>query len=258
MLAQWCLTAWKVAIGRPNWTRTLAYSAACWVVSVAIPMASAANTALAVSVSSRRAPVEQHRGRRVEPHPGRSAALVKVGRDGDRDAARRPLHQGDVVAHRDQQHVGEVAADHHARVAGDGVARERDVAAEGDRADDAAVRQTGQQPRGQPGRRACRPAPRWLAGRRPGRRSRSRSARTGRGRAAAPSARPRPASPTTRTRSRRGRPGCAARAGRGPPVRPRSPAAAPPRLRAGRGRRHGSGAWPGGRKRSARARGALR
>jgi hypothetical protein len=56
MLAQWCLTAWKVAIGRPNWIRILAYSAACCVVSVAMPMASAANTALAVSVSSRRAP----------------------------------------------------------------------------------------------------------------------------------------------------------------------------------------------------------
>ena len=24
MLAQWCLTAWKVAMGRPNCTRTLA------------------------------------------------------------------------------------------------------------------------------------------------------------------------------------------------------------------------------------------
>jgi hypothetical protein len=56
MLAQWCLTAWKVAIGRPNWTRTLAYSAACCVVSLAIPIASAANTARAVSVSSLRAP----------------------------------------------------------------------------------------------------------------------------------------------------------------------------------------------------------
>ena len=28
MLAQWCLTAWNVAIGRPNCSRTLAYSAA--------------------------------------------------------------------------------------------------------------------------------------------------------------------------------------------------------------------------------------
>ena len=29
MLAQWCLTAWNVAMGRPNCSRTLAYSLAC-------------------------------------------------------------------------------------------------------------------------------------------------------------------------------------------------------------------------------------
>ena len=56
MFAQWCLTAWKVAIGRPNCSRTLAYSAACSVVSAAMPAASAASTARAMSVSSPRAP----------------------------------------------------------------------------------------------------------------------------------------------------------------------------------------------------------
>src|SRR5271165_2988865 len=56
MFAQWCLTAWKVAIGRPNCSRTLAYSAAWSVVSRATPAASAASTARATPVSSRRAP----------------------------------------------------------------------------------------------------------------------------------------------------------------------------------------------------------
>jgi hypothetical protein len=28
MLAQWCFTAWYMAMGRPNWMRSLAYSAA--------------------------------------------------------------------------------------------------------------------------------------------------------------------------------------------------------------------------------------
>ena len=41
MLAQWCLTAWYMAIGRPNCSRSLAYSAACSVHSRATPTASA-------------------------------------------------------------------------------------------------------------------------------------------------------------------------------------------------------------------------
>ena len=56
MLAQWCLTAWKVAIGRPNWTRTLAYSAAMSVQARATPVASAARIRRARSVSVERAP----------------------------------------------------------------------------------------------------------------------------------------------------------------------------------------------------------
>ena len=42
MLAQWCLTAWNMAIGRPNCWRALAYSAAWSVHSRATPTASAA------------------------------------------------------------------------------------------------------------------------------------------------------------------------------------------------------------------------
>ena len=56
MFAQWCLIAWKVAIGRPNCSRIFAYPAAISVVSAATPAASAASTALATSVSRPRAP----------------------------------------------------------------------------------------------------------------------------------------------------------------------------------------------------------
>ena len=161
MLAQWCLTAWKVAIGRPNWTRTLAYSAACWVVSVGDPDRLGREHGPGGVGQQRARAREQHGGRRVEPHPGRAAALVEVGGHRDRDPARRPLHQRDVVADRDQQHVGQVAADHDAGVPGDGAGGERDVTAEGDRADHGAVREAGQQPLRQPG---CRGAGRHRAG----------------------------------------------------------------------------------------------
>ena len=56
MLAQWCLTAWYIAIGRPNCSRTLAYSAAASVHSRAMPTASAERRSLARSTSTGRAP----------------------------------------------------------------------------------------------------------------------------------------------------------------------------------------------------------
>ena len=56
MFAQWCFTASKVAIGRPNCSRILAYSLAWSVTSRATPVASAANSSRARSVSTPRAP----------------------------------------------------------------------------------------------------------------------------------------------------------------------------------------------------------
>ena len=258
MLAQWCLTAWKVAIGRPNWTRTLAYSAACWVVSVAIPIASAANTALAVSVSSRARP-------RAAPRPpassrtraarrlwSRLAGTVTVTPPAARSTRATSSPTGTSSTSARWPLITTPASP------GDGVAGERDVAAEGDRADHAAVGQAGQQPLGQPGRRGAGRHRVGLQGAgQDGARDHGRQVRAG-GQLPPHLLGHDQRLRQARTRSRHGRPGCAARAGRGPPVRPRSPAAAPPRRRAGRGRRHGSGAWPGGRRRSARARGALR
>ena len=73
MLAQWCLTAWKVAIGRPNCSRTFAYSAAFSVHSAATPAASAERTVRATSASSP-ARAGDHVGRGpVEGDPGRPA-----------------------------------------------------------------------------------------------------------------------------------------------------------------------------------------
>src|ERR1700678_2579212 len=114
MFAQWCLTAWKVAIGRPNCWRTFAYSAACSVVWPATPTASAANTARATAVSSPRAP-----GSTVAGAPSRltrAAGRLRVqggGPLGPPAAGRRLDHQH-VLARRDQQHVRQVTADHDA------------------------------------------------------------------------------------------------------------------------------------------------
>ena len=56
MLAQWCFTAWNMAIGRPNWWRSLAYAAADSVHSRATPTASAEKIVRAMSTSIWRAP----------------------------------------------------------------------------------------------------------------------------------------------------------------------------------------------------------
>ena len=56
MLAQWCFTAWNMAIGRPNWWRSLAYAAADSVHSRATPIASAEKIVRAMSTSTWRAP----------------------------------------------------------------------------------------------------------------------------------------------------------------------------------------------------------
>ncbi len=62
MLAQWCLTAWNMPMGRPNWRRALAYSAACWVHSVARPAASAPTISRARSSSAWRPPTSTSTG----------------------------------------------------------------------------------------------------------------------------------------------------------------------------------------------------
>jgi hypothetical protein len=130
MLAQWCLTAWKVAIGRPNCWRTLAYPAAC-----------------SVHAGQQPARTGQHGGRRrVEAHPGGPPALVQVGRHLGPDPTGCRLDDQDVGTRRDQQHVGQVAADHHAGRPGRRPVGVAHLTTQRGRADHGAVRQPGQQP----------------------------------------------------------------------------------------------------------------
>src|SRR4051794_20194581 len=62
MLAQWCFTAWYIAIGRPNWMRSFEYAAASSVHSKATPTASADSSTRAMSTSVRLAPVNTTTG----------------------------------------------------------------------------------------------------------------------------------------------------------------------------------------------------
>ena len=77
MLAQWCFTAWYIAMTRPNCTRSLAYTAADSVHSSAIPTASADRITRARSTSVCLAP-----GRIVAGTP--SSAMRAVRRVGSR------------------------------------------------------------------------------------------------------------------------------------------------------------------------------
>ena len=56
MLAQWCLIAWNIPIGRPNCWRSFAYSVADSVAARATPEASAANNVRARARASPNAP----------------------------------------------------------------------------------------------------------------------------------------------------------------------------------------------------------
>ena len=89
MLAQWCLTAWKVAMGRPNCTRTLAYAAACSVHSVAMPTASARDDE-AGQVDEDAPPAGDHLGRRARQHDRARCAASGRGWPGPRPPRHPP------------------------------------------------------------------------------------------------------------------------------------------------------------------------
>ena len=147
MLAQWCLTAWNMAIGRPNCWRTLAYSAARSVHSRATPTASAASSRRAMSTSARRAPGSRSPRRTVERDTAGAAGRVEVRRHLDRHAGALGVDDGDVVADRHEDDVGQAGAEHRPRRAGQRAAAGRDVTAEGDGPERRAAGQAGQQPR---------------------------------------------------------------------------------------------------------------
>ena len=116
MLAQWCFTAWNIAIGRPNCRRSFAYAAAISVHSRARPTASAERSTRARSTSARRAP-----GSTVAGAPSRvTRAERRVGSRFGGTSTLTPsprFDHGDVVAHGNEQHVGEPAAEDVAGVA---------------------------------------------------------------------------------------------------------------------------------------------
>ena len=148
MLAQWCLTAWYMrdraaeldpllGVGRGH-LRALEGNAH-----------RLGREEQAVAVDEGLASARDHgAGRAVEHHPGGAPGGVEVlgGVHGD---ALADLDDGDVVADRDEQHVGEPAAEHGAGVARRLAVRDRHRAAEGHGTEPRAVRQAG------------KPAPPW-------------------------------------------------------------------------------------------------
>ena len=136
MLAQWCLTAWKVAMGRPNCTRTLAYAAACSVHSVAMPTASAAVMRRARSTRTRRPPGITSAG----APDSTTRALRRVGSrlsgTSTVTPARADLDDDDVVACGQDEHMGEAAAQDRRSRPGGLAVRHRDVRRQRDAAED--------------------------------------------------------------------------------------------------------------------------
>ena len=88
MLAQWCLTAWNMAIGRPNCSRTFAYSAACSVHSRRCRSPPPRGSCGPGRSAARARPAAPGRGR-VEADPGRAPGRVEVRGHLDLDAAGR-------------------------------------------------------------------------------------------------------------------------------------------------------------------------
>ena len=147
MLAQWCFTPWYMAIGRPNCKRTLAYSAARSVLSRATPTASAARIVRAMSMSARRAPGMMS--------PVAPSSVTRPGAAGGVDVLRRRhrhtgglgVDDGDVVADRHEDDVGEPRAEHGAGRTGELPAARRHVATERGRTEGRAVGKSGKQAR---------------------------------------------------------------------------------------------------------------
>src|SRR3954452_2361160 len=152
MLAQWCFTAWNVAMTRPNCSRTFAYSAAISVAPRATPTASALRTTRARSRSVTRAPVRivaktpstvTRALRRVAAGVG-GAAGVEVGGDVARAAGGMQVEEQDVVARRDDEQVGGAATEGRGDRAGHRAVTHLEIAAQGDRSSPGPVGERGE------------------------------------------------------------------------------------------------------------------
>ena len=101
--AHMCLTAWKLPIGLPNCSRTLAYSAAVSSAQRATPAASAASTVAARSSNRRRDTASRVAG--ADLSVTRASGREKSVAANDSTAPRHGgVDQHDVVADRQQQH----------------------------------------------------------------------------------------------------------------------------------------------------------
>ena len=115
MLAQWCFTAWNIAIGRPNCRRSFAYALAVSTHSCAPPAASAAASVHAICCASGNAPRSTAFGstsgramvtwptRRVGSRPGCTEDIDAGGRCGD---------DHHVVPGAEHQRVGDPGPEH--------------------------------------------------------------------------------------------------------------------------------------------------
>ena len=144
MLAQWCFTAWNMAIGRPNCWRSLAYCGG-GLSAFAGDADGLGGEDRAGDVDERLAGARQH-GRRLH----RRSAPARCDVSGRGSAASRPtrltlpdVDDGDVVTDADEQHIGEAGADDRAGGTVQRAVAQLDVAAEGDRS----ARRTVDEPR---------------------------------------------------------------------------------------------------------------
>ena len=200
MSAQRCFTPWNWPIGRPNCTRTFAYSAAVSTHHCAMPIASAASSTAAMSCTRSVVTASRRSAGRLTPR-GRGAPTRRVRSMLVTLPSRPPRRARTSAVDLAHDHVGEVPAEHRTR------------AAERERADRRAGRELGSNS-------AARARPRPAGSRR-----RTPSARTARARTHDRA--PRPRRPARRARSPRRR-APRRRAARASPAR-----RSPPRTRAG-------------------------
>ena len=121
MLAQWCLTAWNIAIGRPNCRRSFAYALAVSTHSWAPPAASARGERPRELLRESERTAQHARSADAgvrDRHVADTTRGVEAGLYGSR---RRPQRGDDhhVVAGTEHEHIGEPGSEHEPGVAGE-------------------------------------------------------------------------------------------------------------------------------------------
>ena len=131
MLAQWCFTAWNIAITRPNCCRSLAYAVARSTHSCAPPAASADTSTRATSWASAAAPREHAIGRdlhAVRVHDAAATGRVEVRVHRDAQPGRIGIDDDHVRTGDEYELIGEARAEHDTAVTAQRLAFQRQVA----------------------------------------------------------------------------------------------------------------------------------